>query len=71
MFNHYRDTLSIIGSLEAELEAFRRQFGISDADFEQHYLQEEAYLNGLKTTPPEVTLKIQYVRGLNMLSQIW
>jgi len=39
-------------------------------DFEQYFEQEKAYLDGLKTTPPEVTLKIQYVRGLNMLNQI-
>jgi hypothetical protein len=70
LFNHYRDALSAIGTLEAELEAFRCQFGISDADFERYFLQEKAYLEGLKTTPPEVTLKIQYVRGLNMLNQI-
>ena len=70
MLNHYRDALSAIGTLEAELKAFQSQFDVSDADFEQYYLREKAYLEGLKTTPPEVTLKIQYVRGLNMLNQI-
>ena len=71
MFNHYRDALSVIGTLEAELEVFQRQFDISNAEFEKYYLQEKAYLEGLKTTPPEETLKIQYVRSLNMLKQIW
>jgi len=53
-----------------ELKVFQCQFGISDANFEQYYLWEKAYLEGLKTTPSEVTLKIQYVHSLNMLNQI-
>jgi len=53
-----------------ELTTLCEQLSITGDDFEQYFEQEKAYLDGLKTTPPEVTLKIQYVRGLNMLNWI-
>ena len=71
LFNHYQGALSAISTLDTKLKIFQCQFGISDMDFEQYYLQEKAYLDRLKTMPPEVTLKIQYVHSLNMLNQIW
>ena len=56
--------------LKIELANLCKQLSIMADDFERYFEQEKAYFDGLKTTPPEVTLKIQYVHGLNMLNQI-
>jgi len=58
-------------TLEVELEALQDQLGVSSADFEEFYIHEKTYLEELKSTPAEVTLKIQYRQGLNKLAQIW
>ena len=46
------------------------ELGLSSADFEEFFIQEKTYLEGLKSTPADVTLKIQYVQGLNKLAHI-
>jgi len=70
LYNHYREAITTIQTLKMELTTLCEQLSITGDDFGQYFEQEKAYLDGLKTTPPEVTLKIQYVRGLNMLNRI-
>ena len=70
LHNHYHKVITAAQTLEIELTTLCEQLGITADSFERYFEQEKAYLDGLKTTPPEVTLKIQYICGLNMLNQI-
>jgi len=71
LYNHYREALAICHTHEVELQALQDELGLSSADFEEFFIQEKTYLEGLKSTPADVTLKIQYVQGLNKLAHIW
>jgi len=70
LYNHYWEALATCRTHEVELQVLQDELGLSSADFEEFFIQEKTYLEGLKSTPADVTLKIQYVQGLNKLAHI-
>jgi hypothetical protein len=58
----------IIKSCSVDLETVRANLSISDDEFERYLEDERQYLSGLKTEPPEETLKYQYVEALQELA---
>ena len=56
-------------TLEAELAISQAQFRIDDETFDQYLSEERQYLHDLKEPSSASTLKVQYVRALNELSQ--
>jgi hypothetical protein len=67
--NHYREAVQAIQSLETELEVLRAEFQIPDEDFKRYLAAQKKYLSDLREASPTTTLKSQYVRVLNELSQ--
>jgi len=69
LWNHYRDALGLIGSLETELSIVKEQLKITDDDLARFFSEEVKYLNALKAAPMTEALKIQYIQALNELSR--
>jgi hypothetical protein len=67
--NHYREAVQAVQSLKTELNILRNELRITDEDFDRYLAAEKKYLFDLQETSPTTTLKMQYVRALNELSQ--
>ena len=65
--NHYKEAATAIHTLQTELTNVCAQLGITMEIFEQHFVDERNYLEGLKEPPPVTALKTQYVQALNDL----
>jgi hypothetical protein len=64
LLNHYVKAHKVIEEISMELPQIQANLGIADGDFEEYIKQECIYLHGLKSEPPEETLRYQYVEAL-------
>ncbi|KAG1735555.1 hypothetical protein EDB19DRAFT_1910627 [Suillus lakei] len=67
--NHYREALTSIETLTAELSILKDTLGLTDVDFIQFHSQERLYLDNLKEPPPKEILHIRYVQVLRELAE--
>ncbi|KAG2336949.1 hypothetical protein BDR05DRAFT_896013 [Suillus weaverae] len=67
--NHYREALTSIHTLTAELLALTDNLGLTDADFIKFHSEERLYLDSLKTPPPKELLQIHNVEVLDELAE--
>jgi len=64
LYRHYKEALSLISTLSAELAEIQTQLHITNDDFEGYLQDEWTYLQSLQTEPPHETLQYQYVECL-------
>ncbi|KAG1781291.1 hypothetical protein EV702DRAFT_1177553 [Suillus placidus] len=61
LFNHYREAIHVIQTLQAKLSVIKCELNLDDADFVKFYNEEKLYLDRLKEPPIRDRLCIQYV----------
>ncbi|CDO74657.1 hypothetical protein BN946_scf184832.g1, partial [Trametes cinnabarina] len=69
IYNNYRQALQIIDEGERVLDVLKRDLHLSAADYERYLREERKYLHSLKSEPPEVSLRGEYVEALQELEQ--
>ncbi|KAI0366036.1 hypothetical protein BV20DRAFT_1056040 [Pilatotrama ljubarskyi] len=69
IFHNYRQALRAIEDGVKKLEIYERDLKTTAEDYERYYREECEYLRGLKSEPPEVSLKFEYVQALQELEQ--
>ncbi|KAG1764331.1 hypothetical protein EDD22DRAFT_979071 [Suillus occidentalis] len=67
LFNHYREAIHVIQTLQAELSVIKRELDLDDTDFVKFYNEEKLYLDRLKEPPIRDRLCIRYVEVLDDL----
>ncbi|KAH9923377.1 uncharacterized protein B0H18DRAFT_1085727 [Fomitopsis serialis] len=68
LYNNYKQALKIISNETKVFEVLGRQLGTTPADYEKYLVEERAYLEGLKSEPPEVARRLDYIEALMMLA---
>ncbi|KZV80687.1 hypothetical protein EXIGLDRAFT_629781 [Exidia glandulosa HHB12029] len=68
LYNNVRQASLVVAELEPLLAAFKQQTGYTDADIEGWKAAERAYLEGLRSEPEEVGLRLSYATLLGQLS---
>ncbi|KAI0354456.1 hypothetical protein OH77DRAFT_1456513 [Trametes cingulata] len=69
IFHNYRQALRAIEDGVKKLEIYERDLNTTPEDYERYYREECEYLRGLKSEPPEVGLKFEYVQALQELER--
>ena len=69
LYSHYRKALEIIDDISTDLRTIQTNLDITFDDFERYMQEERTYLLGLKSEPPQETLRFQYVEALQDLSK--
>ncbi|KAJ2968160.1 hypothetical protein NUW54_g13303 [Trametes sanguinea] len=69
IFNNYRQALQIIEEGTRALAIYEQDLQTGAADYERYLVQEREYLFGLKSEPPELALKFEYIEALQLLEQ--
>ncbi|KAH7904674.1 hypothetical protein BJ138DRAFT_884863 [Hygrophoropsis aurantiaca] len=67
--NHYREALTAVRTLEAELAIVKSTYNLSDDDFLRFFNEEKVYLDSLQHPPVDDRLKIRYVEVLDELTR--
>ncbi|KZV83900.1 hypothetical protein EXIGLDRAFT_625051, partial [Exidia glandulosa HHB12029] len=67
LFNNVRQATVMIAELQPLLDGFKRETGLTDADIEAWNPAELAYLEGLKSEPEDVALRLSYATLLGEL----
>ncbi|KAG1848223.1 hypothetical protein F4604DRAFT_1594025 [Suillus subluteus] len=67
--NHYREALTAIHTLTAELSAIEGILDLTDADFIHFHEQECLYLDGLKEPPVKDRISVRYVQSLDEVAE--
>ncbi|KAH9918795.1 uncharacterized protein B0H18DRAFT_1122870 [Fomitopsis serialis] len=68
LYNNYKQALDIMYDDMKVVEVLGQQLGTNEADYERYLVEERAYLAGLKSEPPEVTQRLDYIEALMTLA---
>ncbi|KAI0363427.1 hypothetical protein BV20DRAFT_931127, partial [Pilatotrama ljubarskyi] len=69
IFNNYRQALQIIEEGTRALAVYSVELGTSDVDYERYLVEEGEYLQSLKSEPPELAHKLEYMEALDNLEK--
>ncbi|OAX32642.1 hypothetical protein K503DRAFT_852090 [Rhizopogon vinicolor AM-OR11-026] len=67
LYNHYREAIHVIRTLQTELSIIKGELHLDDRDFMKFYDEEKLYLDSLKQPPIRDRLCIRYVEVLDDL----
>ncbi|KAG2105063.1 uncharacterized protein F5147DRAFT_746487 [Suillus discolor] len=67
--NHYKEALTLIHTLSAELSAIKQALNLTDADFARFHTEERSYLESLQEQPLSDQLQIRYIQVLDDLNE--
>ncbi|KAG2056750.1 hypothetical protein BDR06DRAFT_981178 [Suillus hirtellus] len=69
LHNHYKETLTLIHTLSAELSAIKQALNLTDTDFARFHTEERSYLESLQEQPLSNQLQIRYIQVLDDLNE--
>ncbi|OBZ76606.1 hypothetical protein A0H81_03873 [Grifola frondosa] len=64
IFNNYKQALNIIRDSTRKLDMYEKELKTTSSDYEDYLEQEHAYLLTLKSEPPEILRKVDYMAAL-------
>jgi hypothetical protein len=67
LLNNYRQALRIVQDDGADLKSLEARLGTSADDYARYLREEKAYLEGLKSEPEDVALRLDYLEALQDL----
>ncbi len=69
ILDNYKQALRIVSEDAADLEVLSAKLGTTAEDYERDVVQERLYLENLKSEPPEVSTKRDYLDALQDLNE--